>query len=270
MGGVFTSEGLHYSIQSTAGPEPAGNLLRYMDLCFDTYRRLLNPPPERLPPNKFVLVLYRDAREYRRRGGGGRYGHYDGRRLVGYLDPEQMLPTFAHEGMHQFADFCFPDARRLPPWFSEGLAECIANNRILEGRLFMCRRNGPIPRLRAPVVREAIRSGRLIPLRTLLALDSGQFQKNHALCYAESWFLCHFLLTAPLQEDPERQIPDGKYKGVIVRFHNALLNPKIRVEEALRWALIQGGQLIRLDALETEFKAYILSFGEDPPVENRR
>ncbi len=264
---AFTAESARYSIESTADRRHAQELLKYMDLCFDTYRRFLNPSPDRLPRDKFTLVLYRDAREYKARGGKGRYGHYDGRRLVGFYDPEQMLPTFAHEGMHQFTDLCIPHFERLPPWYGEGIAECIANNEVAGGRLTMCLRRGPIPRLRVPVVREAIRGGKLIRLKDLLVMNQKKFQDNHALCYAESWLFCHFLLTFPKQEDPALQIPEGKYKQVIVRFHNAMLNPRTKVEEAVKLAFVHERQPIDIEELEAEFREYALAFDADRPKE---
>jgi hypothetical protein len=264
---AFTAEGTRYVVESTADRKHAQELLKYMDLCFETYRRFLNAPTERLPRDKFTLVLYRDAREYKARGGTGRYGHYDGRQLVGFFDAEQMFPTFAHEGMHQFTDVCVPNSGRLPPWYTEGIAECIANNEIVNGRLVMCLRRGPIPRLRAPAVREAIRSGKFIRIKDLLVMGPKKFQDNHAICYAESWLFCHFLLTFPKQEDPSMQIPEGKHKQVVVRFHNAMLNPKTKVEEAVRQAFVHDRKPIDLDELEAEFKEYALSFDVDRPKE---
>lgn len=263
--GAVTAESAHYSIESTTDRKIALELLKYMDLCFDTYRRFLNPAPERLPRDRFTLVLCRDAAEYKARGGKGRFGHYDGRRLVGYYDPEQMFPTFAHEGMHQFTDICIPNFERLPPWYSEGIAECIANNEVVNGRLTMCLRRGPIPRMRVPVVREAIRGGKFIRIADLLTLGHRKFQENHVLCYAESWFFCHFLLTFPRQEDPSLQIPEGKYKQVIVRFHNAMLNPRVKVEDAVRQAFVLDRKPIDLDVLEAEFREYALAFEVDRP-----
>jgi hypothetical protein len=260
----FTAEGTHYVLESTADRKQALELLKYMDLCFETYRRFLNPPADRLPRERFSLVLYRDAREYKARGGTGRYGHYDGVRLVGFHDAEQTFPTFAHEGMHQFTDACVPNASRLPPWYAEGIAECMANNAVLNGRLVLCLRRGPIPRLRLPVVQEAIREGKLIRLRDLLSMNPKKFQDNHALCYAQSWLFCHFLLTFPKREDPSRQIPEGKYKQVVVRFHNAMLSPKTKAEEAVRQAFVHGRKPIDLDEMEAEFREYALSFDEEP------
>ncbi len=257
---LFRAEGARYLIESTADRRHALEVLRHMDLCYDAYRRFLNPPAERRPREKLTLVLYRDLEEYRARGGAGRYGHYDGRQLVGYVDPEQMLPTFAHEGMHQFTDICVPGYDRLPPWYVEGIAECIANNEVRGGRLFTCLRNGAVPRLRVPAVREALRGGGLVPLRELLATDKRRFQERHALFYAQSWLFCHFLLTYPRLEDPTRQIPEGRYKPVLVRFHNAMADPKARAADALRQSLILDGRALDLDDLDREFREYALAF----------
>lgn len=257
---AFEGESAHYVIQSTADKKTAQEVLRYMDLCFDTYKKFLNPAPERLPKEKFVLVLFRDKDEYKARGGVGRYGHYDGKRLVSYCHPEQMLPTFAHEGVHQFTDICIPHFERLPAWYTEGIAECIANNEVRGGRLFMCLRKGPVPKLRVAAVQEAIRNGKFVSLKDLLKTGKEKFQQNHELFYAESWLLCHFLLTYPKLEDPAKQIPDGKYKDVIVQFHNAMLDPKMKVADAVKRAFVLDRKPIDLDELEKEFREYALAF----------
>lgn len=257
---AFEGQSAHYTIQSTGDRKQAQEVLKYMDLCFETYRKFLNPAPERLPQEKFVLVLYRDRDEYKARGGQGRYGHYDGKRLVSYGHPEQMLPTFAHEGMHQFTDLSIPNFERLPAWYTEGIAECIANNEVRGGRLFMCLRKGPVPKLRVPAVQATIRDGTFVRLKDLLRTGREKFQERHELFYAESWLFCHFLLTYPRTEDPAKQIPDGKYKDVIVRFHNAMLDPKMKVDAAIKQAFVHDKKPIDLDELEKEFRDYALGF----------
>jgi len=263
---AYEGESRHYRIKSTAKKEHAQEVLKYMDLCFETYTRFLRPAADRMPRNKFALVLYTGYEEYKRRGGPGRYGHYDGSSLVGYHHPEQMLPTFSHEGMHQFTDICIPRFDRLPSWYSEGIAECIANNEVRGGKLYMCLKNGPVPKIRVYVVQDAIRAGTHIKFRELLDFDKRKFQENHKLLYAESWSLCHFLLTAPKHEDPDKQIPDGKYKSVIVAFHNAMLDPKMKPADAVKAAFALKGKPIDLDALEKEWTEYMLSFPCERPA----
>lgn len=264
---AFESESRHYRMRSTAKKEQAQEVLRYMDLCFDTYSRFLRPPTEQMPRGKFSLILYGGQDEYKKRGGTGRYGHYDGTNLVAYYHPDQMLATFAHEGMHQFTDICIPNFDRLPSWYAEGIAECIANNEARNGKLYMCLKKGPVPRIRAHVVQDAIRQGTYIRFRDLLDFDKRKFQENHQLLYAESWSLCHFLLTAPKLEDPDRQIPEGKYKQVIQRFHSAMLDPKMKAAEAVRTAFVLNGKPIDLEALEKEWRDYMMLFPAERPAE---
>ncbi len=263
---TFSGEGRHYSIRSTAAKERAQAVLKYMDLCYETYSRFLRTPADAVPRRKFTLVLYSSLEEYQARGGTGRYGHYDGSSLVAYDHPDQMLATFAHEGMHQFTDFCIPNFDRLPSWYAEGIAECIANNEVRNGRLMMCLKKGPVPRLRVPVVQEAIRTGTHVRFRDLFDLDKRRFEHNHQLLYAESWSLCHFLLTAPKHEDPDKQIPDGKYKQIVQRFHGAMTDPKTSAADAVKSAFTMNGKPVDLDALEKEWADYMLRFPvEDEP-----
>lgn len=257
---VYEGKSAHYRIRSTADRPTARELLKYMDLCFGAYRRFLNPDPEKLPREPLLLVLYRDRAEYTGSGGTGRFGHFDGKQLAGFADPEQMRPTFAHEGVHQFVEMCIPKPDRLPPWYAEGIAECIANNEVRSGKLYLCTADGPVPRLRVPVVQAAIRDSTVIPLRRLLRAGNREFQKRHELYYAQSWLFCHFLLTYPKREDPSKQIPEGKYKPVIVTFHNAMLDPKRKAREALDAALRSDGGKIELEPLEREFLEYARTF----------
>lgn len=257
---TWTGESRFYTIQTTAERKHAEEVLEYMDLCFQTYSRFLNPAPERMPKKKFNLILYTGVEEYKKQGGPGRYGHYDGRNLVGYWHENQMLPTFSHEGMHQFTDLCIPNFGRVPSWYSEGIAECIANNEVRKGKLYICLKQGPVPELRVPVIKRALLDGKHIPLKDLLDYDKRKFQQNHRLLYAEAWSFCHFLLAAPKLEDTGKQLPDGKYKQVLVKFHNSLLDPKMTPAQAATAAFRQNNRPMDLAKLEEEWKAYVLDF----------
>jgi hypothetical protein len=249
----------HYRLQTTKDKEQGQKVLKYMDLVFETYKAFLNPEPSRLPKERFTLVLYRDYDEYKKSGGPGRYGHYDGKRLVGYFDPEQMLPTFAHEGMHQFTDLCIPNFGRVPAWYSEGIAECIANNEVRDGKLYMCLQDGPVPKIRVPILQKAIREKKHYPIAKFLELGKREFQADHRVCYAEGWAFCHFLLTYPKYEDRTKRIPDGQYKKALVTFHNAMLDPKRTAADAAKIAF--GG--LDLAKLDDKFTEWVLKW----PVE---
>jgi hypothetical protein len=269
---LFTGESKHYTIQSTAEKKYAEQVLAYMDLCFETYARFLNPTADRMPKKKFNLVLYTGVDEYKKNGGPGRYGHYDGKNLVGYYHENQMLPTFSHEGMHQFTDICIPSFGRVPSWYSEGIAECIANNEVRQGKLYICLQKGPVPEIRVPVLKRALLDNTHIPLKDLLDYDRRKFQENHKLLYAESWAFCTFLLTAPKLEDRDKQLPDGKYKSMLVKFHNALLDPKMTPAEAATAAFRLNNKPLDLDAFEKEFREWVLKFPyePDPPAEPKK
>lgn len=249
----WQGEGARYELKTTIGQSEGQRVLKYMDLVFETYRAFLNP--ERLPRTKFTLVLYSGYDEYKKFGGTGRYGHYDGRRLVGYYDPEQMLPTFAHEGMHQFTDISIPNFQRVPAWYTEGIAECIANNEVRDGKLSLCLGDGPIPKIRVPVLQEAIREKRHHSIGKLFEVSKRDFQKDFRLCYAEAWAFCHFLLTYPKYEDRTKRIPEGTYKKCLVRFHNAMLDPKRTPAEAVQLAFP-----VDLEKLDAEFTDWVMKW----------
>lgn len=261
---TWSGESKHYTLQTTSEKKHGEQVLQYMDLCFETYARFLNPAPDRMPKKKFNLILYTGVDEYKQNGGPGRYGHYDGKNLVGYFHENQMLPTFSHEGMHQFTDICIPNFGRVPSWYSEGIAECIANNEVRSGKLYICLQKGPVPEIRVPVLKRALLDNKHIPLRDLLNYDKRKFQDNHKLLYAESWAFCHFLLGAPKLEDRDKQLPDGKYKKVLVTFHNSLLDPKMSPSEAAASAFRVNGKPVDLEALEKEFRDWVMKFPYEP------
>jgi tetratricopeptide (TPR) repeat protein len=109
----------------------------------------------------------------------------------GQTDP---LRTVYHEMMHEFEHLHLPP---LPPWFSEGLAECYGTFRAV-GRTAEIGlvHEGHVALLRALPV---------MPLRDLFAVTHDATDYNEGdrrgVFYAESWALVHYLLW----DKPERR-----------------------------------------------------------------
>jgi tetratricopeptide (TPR) repeat protein len=127
----------------------------------------------------------------------------------------------------------------VPAWFNEGLAEYYStfdvtdnNRKIVLGDL-----------VRNHVLH--LRQNKLIPLRTLFAVDHNSPYYNEGdkmnIFYAESWLLVHFLL----QGNNKKRVPQ------MAEFLS-LLRSNVPVDDAF-----QKSFQISYDAFEKEFKAYV-------------
>jgi len=246
----------HYHLESTATEEQAKDLLEFMELVHKTYMSLLRPKNKKDVENReFTLILYKDNKEYMDSGaprGSGAY--YNGRELVGYYDPSMMKPFFAHEGMHQFTDITSKNMGNFPMWFTEGIADCIGNNEVKKGKLYMCVKSGAIARMRLPLIQEALKTRKAYSLRTLLRMNRSKFMGNAGLCYAQSWSFCHFLITYPKQEDSGKQIPNGRFRKNLAGYYELMRDGGISHDKA--WSKAFKG--ITLVELEEAWKKYVL------------
>lgn len=249
----------HYDLHSTAEKAQAQELLDFMELVHQTYTALLKPEnPREVDQRRFTILLYKDMAEYVRTGGPpGSGAYYDPRsgRLVGWHDEVFMRPFFAHEGMHQFTDATSKNFQAFPMWFTEGIADCLGNGEVRNGKLYMCVKSGIIARMRLQTVQSAVRSGQYVPLSRLLALPRETFMRNSELCYAQSWSFCHFLLTYPKEEDRAVQIPDGKYRKNLAGYYEAVRGGRLSAGEAFA----QAFKGIPMEELEAQWAKYVLA-----------
>lgn len=216
----------HYELKTSAPREQAEDLLAYMELVFDAYLKLLKPvDPAAAEKSRSTILLYKDRGEFLASGAARDVGAYYSlrtRSLVGYYDSIRSKPFFAHEGMHQFTDLTSKNYRDFPMWFSEGMADCVGNNEVRDGKLFMCLQGGTIARLRLPVIQEALKAGTAYKLDDLLGLDPKAFMADAALAYAQSWSFCHFLISYPEMEDRRAPIPSGRYRRHLEAYYERL------------------------------------------------
>ncbi len=263
---VYESD--HYIVKTTSEKKHANELGLHMELVYETYAKLLNYT--KTPDRKFVIRLYKDHDEYKRNGAGGpALAHYSpgSKELVGSYDPDGMCAIMSHEGMHQFTDMVMPDFQKsvgsgeVPTWYSEGIADCIGNCVARSGKLYMCVIDGGyIAMMRTIVIQTGIRENRVAPLREIIKYNQKDYySKNGRLNYAFGWSFTHFLMTYPRVEEPSKQIPDGKYKKMLVTFHNLMAAGKKR-DEAYQNAFGINGGAPAWDRLEKEWKEYVLKF----------
>jgi hypothetical protein len=255
-----TYKSKHYEIKTSAAKEQAEDLLEYMELVFDTYMKLLKPEdPAAAERAHNTILLYKNREEFLASGAppmAGAYYSLQSKNLVGYYDSVSMKPFFAHEGMHQFTDLTSKNYRDFPMWFSEGIADCIGNNEVRNGKLYLCLKGGTIARGRLPVIQEALKNGKVYKLQDLLTLTPQKFMKDAGLCYAQSWSFCHFLIAYPEMEDRNSQVPNGKFRKNI-----ALYYERIRLGgSSHRAAWDEAFRGIPVEGLEELWKKYVAKF----------
>jgi len=253
----------HYELKTSATKEQAEDLLEYMELVFDTYMKLLKPDdPVAAERARSTILLYKDREEFLASGApkmAGAYYSLQTKQLVGYFDSLRMKPYFAHEGMHQFTDLTSQNYRDFPLWFSEGIADCIGNNEVRNGKLYLCLKGGTIARERLPTIQEALKAGKAYKLQDLLSLTPAKFMKDPGLCYAQSWSFCHFLIAYPDMEDRNSQIPAGKFRKNLAIYYE-----RIRLGgSSHRAAWDEAFKGIPVDGLEDLWKKYVAKF--EPP-----
>jgi tetratricopeptide (TPR) repeat protein len=113
-------------------------------------------------------------------------------------------PVVYHEYLHQFLRANFPPQ---PAWYEEGLAELYSTFQTQgdEAQTGRVRRD----------LLARLRSGALIPLERLLAVDHSSPEYNErekqGVFYAEAWALVHYLTLG----NPERTPQLGRYLGLI-------------------------------------------------------
>ena len=104
-------------------------------------------------------------------------------------EPEQLVTTLRHEGLHQFVDATLG---RLPAWFNEGMAEYFESAQSLRGRpTAEVGHQEHIALLLAPQYS-------WLPYEQLFGLPTAEFYLQSAPKYAQSWALIHWLLNSDL------------------------------------------------------------------------
>jgi len=166
------------------------------------YRAMQRSYLKHLPDEPIVVLLFADAESYRR----GAEELFADREVspYGYYKPSQRTlvmniatggGTLVHELTHALLHFDFPE---VPDWFNEGLGSLHEQCRFLpDGSGIQ-----GLVNWRLPALQEAIRRGRLRPLRELVT--AGDFRTGPVgLNYAQARYFCMYL----------------QQKGVLKRFY---------------------------------------------------
>ena len=142
-----------------------------------------------------VLMLFATERSYRinsrklfAQRNASVYGYYKPSNRTVAINLESGLGTLVHELTHAILDFDFQD---LPLWLNEGIAS------LHEQATFSTEQHSPriVGQInwRYPIVRDAIRSGRLVPIETLLSDSEGFRGAREGVNYAHARYLCMYL-----------------------------------------------------------------------------
>ncbi len=192
----------HFTLVSNAGVEAASEATLRFEQIRGAFRQAL--PGARTDPGQPIVILaVRDEEslrellpQYWERSNSlkpagvflaGPERHYVALRL----DVQGSTPyrTLYHEYFHLLLRINHP---RVPLWLSEGLAEFYAHTRISEDGIAVgLPSQGHVSRLR---------SEKMLPLRTLFAVDRRSAYYNEAqkasIFYSQAWAMTHYLMTA--------------------------------------------------------------------------
>lgn len=124
------------------------------------------------------------------------FGYYRPAEQALVMDIETGTGTLVHEMVHALAHFDFPD---MPAWFGEGLASLYEHCTIGQDRLI-----GQV-NWRLPALQEAVRAGRLRPLRELMTAPDFR-GAGAALDYAQARYFCMFLQERGMLRDYYRRL----------------------------------------------------------------
>ena len=223
----------HFTLVSNAGVEAASEAARRFEQIRGAFRQAL--PTARTDPGQPIFILaVKDEKslqellpQYWERTGSlkpagvflaGPERHYVALRLD--VQGSTAYRTLYHEYFHLLLKINHP---RVPLWLNEGLAEFYAHTRIAE--------DGIAVGLPSQAHVSRLRSEKLLPLRTLFAVDRTSSHYNEAqkasIFYSQAWALTHYLMTAGRGDAPRSPIDELL----------ALMQQGVRTEQAIQMAL---------------------------------
>ncbi len=164
-------------------------------------------------PVPTTVVLFKSLSSYKPFALPNAVGYFQKGEDVNYItlstDPVQNpFSTIYHEYVHLLVD---NTSGNVPAWFNEGLAEYYSAFAIEEDRKVHL---GEL----IPYHLQALREGKLYPLRTLFAVDHYSPEYNEGskkgMFYAESWALVHYLI---LGNNGQRLPQLGKFLQLVTK-----------------------------------------------------
>lgn len=206
----------------------------------DVFTRLF-PGAKFNSPVPTTVIVFKSMSSYKPFNLGNNAGYFQKGEDVNYitltteLGAQSPYGVIYHEYVHLLVDNI---SGNMPSWFNEGLAEYYSSFDIEEDRKAHL---GDL----IPYHLETLRHEKLLPLRTLFAVDHYSPHYNESgkrgVFYAESWALVHYLI---LGNSGQRVLQLGKFLQQI--------NANVAIDEAFKTAF-----QMEIEALEKELKKYI-------------
>lgn len=192
-------------------------------------------------PVPTTVIVFKSMSSYKPFNLGNNAGYFQKGEDVNYitltteLSAQDPYSVIYHEYVHLLVD---NTSGNVPSWFNEGLAEYYSSFDIEEDRKAHL---GDL----IPYHLETLRQEKLLPLRTLFAVDHYSPYYNESgkrgVFYAESWALVHYLI---LGNNSQRVSQLGKFLQQI--------NDNVAIDEAFKQAF-----QMEIETLEKELKKYI-------------
>ncbi|GEM_PF-3140196 len=141
---------------------------------------------------------------------------YDELVLFEETNPEESLHTLYHEAFHHFMSQL--TNRKMPDWFNEGMAEYVGAIEISGGKVV---KKGQILKGRLQNLQMILAVGRSFGFEKIMTDSRREFYGEAApFKYAQAWCMLHFL----------HHVQDGKYRSMVDRYFQLLLEGKTRQE----------------------------------------
>lgn len=192
-------------------------------------------------PVPTTVIVFKSMSSYKPFNSGNNAGYFQKGEDVNYitltteLSAQNPYSVIYHEYTHLLVD---NTSGNVPDWFNEGLAEYYSSFDIEEDRKAHL---GDL----IPYHLETLRSEKLLPLRTLFAVDHYSPYYNESgkrgVFYAESWALVHYLI---LSNNGQRVAQLGKFLG--------LISANVGIDAAFKQAFQMD-----VESLEKDLRKYI-------------
>jgi len=251
----------HYDLRHSMTDERAKEVLDFLEKFHDAALELLQPDDaEATGRKKATIILHGNGIDYQASNPlPHAHGYYQASRIVSHDgEPSLTLQVLAHEVMHHLTDITSAKFHEQPQWFVEGIAECLANAELRDGKFWFCVPTGAVLMGRLPKVQQNMELGRWYPLKAdentmqdLRTLPRNEFYDDSSLAYSEAWSLCHFFMTCG--DDGTRPIPQGRYAKHFMTFYKELRTGKVPADEAWKRAF----QDVDLEKLQEEWKEFV-------------
>ncbi|MBI4245264.1 MAG: DUF1570 domain-containing protein [Planctomycetes bacterium] len=275
--GWKTKETIHYKLHYTCDDKRAKELIQHLEAILNFYTKVIPPSGQKV---ECRIIYLNNLREFDLYTGGmgssgvaAYYSPLQGE-IVGYKFVDNKIKTHTneeftiaydrkkestfnilyHEAFHLYADMVFSATSRdleIPSWFNEGIGDYFFGVKFSSDfkRVESVRPND----WRIPVIAEAIKTNKHVPLDKIFKYQKKDYYSNAGLCYAEGWSICYFVL---------------EYKGPRSKQYQSFINTFIdglRTETDGVKATKKALTAVQIDVsqMEKDWKEFILKLYED-------